>query len=43
MTGVLIQGRYDFDRWVKSFAVSSKVDGMDFLFYMENGQKKVLL
>ena len=41
MSGVLSQGRHDLPQWVTSYAVSSKVDGMTFQFYMENGQKKV--
>ena len=41
VSGVLSQGRHDLPQWVTSYAVSSKVDGMTFQFYMENGQKKV--
>lgn len=41
VSGVLTQGRYDFDQWVTSFSVSSKVDGKNFQFYMKNNEKKV--
>ncbi len=41
VSGVLTQGRGDYDQWVTSYSVSSKVDGMEFHFYLEKGQRKV--
>ena len=41
VTGVLTQGRARHDQWVTSYSVSSRVDGMEFQFYMEKGEKKV--
>jgi hypothetical protein len=41
VTGVLTQGRARLNQWVTSYSISSKVDGMTFQFYVEEGQKKV--
>ena len=41
VTRVAIQGRQDFDYWVKSFSLSYGYDGVLFKAYIEDGLQKV--
>ena len=41
VTRVAIQGRQDFDQWIKSFSLSYGYDPMSFQIYKEQGAKKV--
>ena len=41
VTRVAIQGRQDYDQWVKSFSLSYGYDSMSFQNYTEEGVKKV--
>jgi hypothetical protein len=41
VTAVLTQGRATHGHWVTSYSVSSKVDGMEFQFFLEEGRQKV--
>ena len=41
VTRVAIQGRQDYNQWVKSFSLSYGYDSMSFQIYKEQGEKKV--
>jgi len=41
ITRVAIQGRQDYDQWVKSFSLSYGYDSVFFQDYREEGEKKV--
>ena len=41
VTAILTQGRAEHDQWVKTYTVSYSQDGIEFIDYTQNGQKKV--